>query len=161
MAKYTAEPIPQDTLSALLTKNWISFKEMPRPEIVVANDPEDAISRFNTGDGDYIIISQGGPEIIKYRGNVQYYDRAFPLTAELYSKKDRQRIRDMWWQFKGIKFYADQDKKFLNHQIKSYIDFKNQGVFDPYLDEDRGDKYLLSSGGGSNAESSETGCLPT
>ena len=52
----------------------------------------------------------------------------------------------------GVKFYADQDKKFLNHQIKSYIDFKNQGVFDPYLDEDRGDKYLLSSGGGSNTE---------
>lgn len=126
MAKYTAEPIPQDTLSALLTKNWISFKEMPRPEIVVANDPEDAISRFNTGDGDYIIISQGGPEIIKYRGNVQYYDRAFPLTAELYSKKDRQRIRDMWWQFKGIIF--DHLFGFQGYQIirlKSYTEMVN------------------------------------
>lgn len=100
--KYVAESTPPELIVELLDKNWVSTRAAPKPDIVVVNDPEDARSRFNLNDGDLLSVRSEGPEIIKYRGNVSYYDRSYPMLIEAWTKVDRQRLRDMWKQIKGI-----------------------------------------------------------
>jgi hypothetical protein len=128
MANYVAESIPQDTLRDLLENNWVQFKETPKPAILVVNDPENPYMRHDLmNSGDIITIYAGGPEVIKYRGNVRYYDRNFPIMLEIWTKESRQRLRDMWKQVKGIVF--DHLFGFEGYQlirIKGYTEMVNQ-----------------------------------
>jgi hypothetical protein len=119
--KYVKESTPPEAMQFLLNKNWISVRAMPKPDIIVVNDSNDARSRFDLNSSDTITIRSEGPEIIKYRGNVSYYDRSYPLIIEVWTKVDRQRLRDMWKQVKGIIFdhlFAIEGYQII--MIKSY-----------------------------------------
>lgn len=101
---YTKETIPEDVLKALLEDNWPKLEEVPVPQIVVKNEPEDPFNRIDLKDGDALVISSDSPEQIKYRGNIHYYDKAYTLTIEFRSMIDRQRVRDMWRIIRAICF---------------------------------------------------------
>lgn len=127
---YVAESVPQETMKSLLDDNWIPLNEVPKPTVIVVNDSENPYMRHDLMNiSDAITIYAGGPEIIKYRGNIQYYDRSFPLMIELWTKDSRQRVRDMWKQVKGIVF--DHIFGFSGYQIirfKGYTEMVNQEV---------------------------------
>jgi len=101
---YVAETIPEDVMKDILDTYWPKISEVPKPKIIVKNDPDDPFVRWNERDGDILVISNDSPEQIKYRGNINYYDRAYPLTIEFRSMKSRQRVRDMWRIVKAICF---------------------------------------------------------
>lgn len=126
---YIAESIPPDLMKKLLDKNWISVRNMPKPDIIVANDPEDARARFDMSNSDVITITTGGAETIKYRGNVHYYDRIYPLTIEVWTKVDRQRLRDIWRQLKGIVFdHLFAIKGYQIIRLQSYTEMVNDAL---------------------------------
>ncbi len=118
---YVAESIPLDTIKDILELNWIPYLECPTPILVVTNDPEEVYSRFNLNDGDHIIIKTGGPEQIKYRGNIEYYDRTYPIVLDLLTKDSRQRLRDIWKQVKAICFAKKFD--FTGYQLIQLISY--------------------------------------
>jgi hypothetical protein len=126
---YLKESLPPELFKSLLEKNWISVSNMPKPEILVVNDPADARIRFDMSTGDIITIITSGPETVKYRGNVQYYDRVYPLTLEIWTKVDRQRLRDIWKQIKGIVFdhlFAIEGYQII--RLQSYTEMVNDAV---------------------------------
>jgi hypothetical protein len=101
---YVAEKLPPELFKELLEKNWIAYKNVPKPDIFVVNDAEDMVHRMDMSSVDLIAISTGGPETIRYRGNVQYYDKAYPIVVEIWTQDSRQRLRDLFRQVKGIIF---------------------------------------------------------
>lgn len=126
---YVAEYVPQESLKTLLVNNWKAYQKLPKPTFIVVNDATDPYARFNLGDGDVVTIRQEGPEIIKYRGNVSYYDRSLPLVVEMWTKQDRQRLRDIQKQIKGIIF--DHLFALAGYQImtlKSYTELVNDAL---------------------------------
>ena len=129
MAIYVAEATPPELMKSLLVKNWISYSKMPKPDIIVANDSEDARARFDLTTGDVITIISSGPEIIKYRGNVHYYDKSYPLMLECWTRVDRQRLRDMYKQIKGIVFdhlFAIEGYQII--KLQSYTEMVNDAL---------------------------------
>jgi hypothetical protein len=127
---YSAESSPPETMKDLIDSRWVSFKNVPKPTVIVSNDATDPYIRFNLNDGaDIIIIYQSGPEMIKYRGNISYYDKSFPLQLDIWTKQDRQRLRDIWKEIKGIIF--DHLFGFTGYQIiriKGYTEMVNDSV---------------------------------
>ena len=102
---FVEESEPLSTIQSLLNDNWVSYSESPLPEIIIANDPEETISRVDFMNmGDYIIISMSGNEDIRYRGNVTYYDRIFPIALNVLTKESRQRLRDIYKVIRSICF---------------------------------------------------------
>lgn len=99
---FTTESEPLDTMRSLIVDNWLETEEIPKPVIIVANqdlesDLESGVySRIDlANDGDYIIIRPGGAEQIRYRGNIVYIDKIYPIALELLTTKDRQRLRNI------------------------------------------------------------------
>jgi hypothetical protein len=92
---FVQESDPVQTMKELLELNWVEYLETPKPDIIVANDAADPVGRFNLQDNDFIIITNG-PESIKYRGNITYHDRISNMTISLYTKNDRQKLRDFY-----------------------------------------------------------------
>jgi len=126
---YVKESLPPEIFKDLLDKNWVSARNMPKPDIIVVNDPEEARSRFDISSSDVITIVTSGPETIKYRGNVHYYDRVYPLTLEIWTRVDRQRLRDMYKQIKGIVFdhlFAIEGYQII--RLQSYTEMVNDSL---------------------------------
>jgi len=126
---YVQEKLPPELMQTLLQTNWAAYRNMPKPDIIVANDPDDARARFDLTNNDVITIITSGPEVIKYRGNVHYYDKAYPILLELWTRVDRQRVRDMWKQVKGIVFdhlFAIDGYQII--KIQSYTEMVNDAL---------------------------------
>lgn len=113
----------------LLEENWPKISEVPKPIIIVKNDPEDPFTRVNLQDGDVLVISSDSPEQIKYRGNIHYYDKAYTLTLEFRSMENRQRVRDIWRIIRAICF--SKKWNFTGYQLirmTSYQESTNESV---------------------------------
>lgn len=124
---YVAESNPIATIKDILELNWVPYLECPKPTILEANEIEEPYARFDLNMGDHIIIRTGGPEQIKYRGNIEYYDRAYPIALDIWTKEGRLRMRDIWKQIKAICFA----KKFSFTgyqliQLMSYTEMVNE-----------------------------------
>jgi hypothetical protein len=101
---YVAETIPEEVMKTILEDYWPKIDDVPRPVIIVKNDDNDPFTRVDLTNGDVLVISTDSPEQIKYRGNINYYDKAYTLSLEFRSMKDRQRIRDIWRIIRAICF---------------------------------------------------------
>ncbi len=99
---YTSESIPEDSLSTLLDDNWVEYEQIPKPQIIVANLPEEPYARFDMNLGDAIIIRSEVPEQIRYRGNITYIDRIYTLNISIWTKESRQRLRDLYRTIRAI-----------------------------------------------------------
>lgn len=127
MGTFINESVPVETLKTILEAHWESFAEIPTPNFVIINDTDGEFMRANYTQGDYIMLSMEGTENIKYRGNISYYDRTFPLTLQIGTKEGRQRLRDLWKEIKAILF--DNKHDFTGWQlirILSYTEMTNQ-----------------------------------
>ena len=78
----------------LLDDNWVEWQETPKPQLIVVNDPNAPEGRFDLNSGDVIIIKTDGSEQIKYLGNIQYYNRFVPISLDIRTKEDRQRLHN-------------------------------------------------------------------
>jgi len=112
---YTSADQYLDDMKTLLDDNWAEYQETPKPQFIVINDPELPEVRVNYNDGDVIIISTDSSEQIRYRGNIQYYDRIVPVSLDMRTKKDRQRLHDMWKMVRIVLFSKKHD--FPNYQF--------------------------------------------
>jgi uncharacterized protein (UPF0128 family) len=99
---YTAEFDPVSTMRDLLEDNWVPYNECPAPSIVVGNEAEEPYARIDINLGDYIVIRSGGGEIFKGRGNLKYFDKEYPITLDVWTKYNRQRLRDIYREIKAI-----------------------------------------------------------
>ena len=94
MPTFTNESDPLEVMKNLLEDNWVVFEDIPKPaNILVANDPNDPISRVNLNKGDYVIIRAEAQETIRGRGNYHYYDRIYQVSIEFATKESRQRLK--------------------------------------------------------------------
>jgi hypothetical protein len=126
---YAAETVPEEVMEDLLNDYWPKISEFPRPVIIVKNDAEDPFSRVDIRTSDAIVISSDSPENIKYRGNIHYYDKAYTLTLEFRSSKDRQRVRDIWRIIRAICFTRKWN--FTGYQLirmTNYQEFTNDSL---------------------------------
>lgn len=101
---FVEESEPLETFKDLLNDNWVSYQEIPVPTIIIANDPDEAISRISLMDSDYIIISAGTGGQIKMRGNWTYYDKTFEIMLNILTKESRQRLRNIYKEIRSICF---------------------------------------------------------
>ena len=115
MGTFVSENVPVVTLKTMLENYWESFSETTTPSFVIVNDPEGEFMRVDYSTGDYVLISMDGTESVKYRGNISYYDRSFPITIQIGTKEGRQRLRDIWKMIKSILF--DRKHEFDNWQL--------------------------------------------
>jgi len=111
-----------DEMKALLDDNWAEYQETPKPQFIVINDPESPEVRVNYNDGDAIIISTDSSEQIRYRGNIQYYDRIVPVSLDIRTKENRQRLHDMWKMVRIILFSKKHD--FPSYQLIKMIGYQ-------------------------------------
>jgi len=115
---YTEESDPLKDMKTLIEDNWIAFKEIGVPQVLVANDPTDPILRLELNLGDAIVIKMDGAEQLKQRANFNYYDRVFPVIVEIYTRVSRQRMRDLG---KMIRMLCNDNKhSFPNYQLIRY-----------------------------------------
>ena len=125
---YTKASLPPEDLKTLIETYWISYQKLPKPTIIVANSEDDLQVKFDMGNqGDHIIIKTDGNENIKYRGNINYLDRSYPLGLEIWTVNGRQRLRDIWKQV-GI-MCLNHKWEFPNYQlirILSYTEMVNE-----------------------------------
>ncbi len=129
MSTYTKEVMPVDVMKDLLDDNWIQWGEVPKPLLIIVNDPEEPRIRENLTNGDVITIRMEGAESIKLRGNISYYDRTFPIALEIWTMEDRQRLRDIWKMIKAICFTKKHN--FTGYQLIrpiSYTELVNEEV---------------------------------
>jgi hypothetical protein len=127
---YAAETVPEEVMYDLLNDDWPKIDEVPKPVLIVKNDVEDPFLRVDLKNSDVIVISPESPERIKYRGNINYYDKAYTLVLEFRSIKDRQRVRDIWriiraicfsrkWNFTGYQLIRlDSYQESVNDSLK-------------------------------------------
>jgi hypothetical protein len=100
---WTEELDPLEVLKDLLNDNWVDHEETPKPrEILVQNEVDNTTARFDLTLGDVIVIKMEGMEQIKQRGNFQYFDRAFPIMIEFYTKESRSRLRNLGKMIRAI-----------------------------------------------------------
>ena len=117
---YSKENIPAEDLKEFIDKNWVSYQKLPKPTIIVVNSEEDMQIRFDMGNqGDHIVIRTEGAENIRYRGNISYIDRNYPLIAEIWTVNGRQRLRDIWKQIRNISI--GHKWEFPNYQLVRII----------------------------------------
>lgn len=109
MGTFTSESVPTETMKELLETNWESFYETHTPTFLIINDTEGDFLKINYNIGDYVLISSEGSESIKYRGNIQYYDKTHPLVLQIGTKEGPQRLRDIWKMTRTILFDKKHD----------------------------------------------------
>ena len=127
MGFFIVETSPIDTLKKIIVEYWESYLETTVPIVVITNDPEGDFMRADYNMGDYLILSPDGSESIKYRGNIQYYDKTHPLTIQIGTKEGYQKLRDMWKMIRAIFF--DNKHSFDGWQLIrliSYTEMVNQ-----------------------------------
>ena len=115
---YTAESDPLDEMKTLIEDNWVGFKEIGLPQIIVANDPSDPVLRLELNLGDAIVIKMAGTETLKQVANFNYYNRFFPIVIEIYTKVSRQRMRDLGKMIRMI--CNDKKHDFPSYQLIRY-----------------------------------------
>ena len=115
---YTAESDPLDEMKTLIEDNWVGFKEIGLPQIIVANDPSDPVLRLELNLGDAIVIKMAGTETLKQVANFNYYNRFFPIVVEIYTKVSRQRMRDLGKMVRMI--CNDKKHAFPSYQLIRY-----------------------------------------
>ena len=119
----TVESVPEEIFQDLLNTYWMDTEDFPKPEIIIANDVDEAIARINLEDSDYIIISIQASESFQSRGNCHYYDRVIPgISANILSKVSRQRIRNLSKMVRAI--MADHKWDFSGYQIVKPAGYK-------------------------------------
>ena len=64
MTDFVEESDPLKDFKDLLDIYWVSYQSIPRPEILVANDPEEPISRIDLNFGDYIVITSDRKSVV-------------------------------------------------------------------------------------------------
>jgi hypothetical protein len=111
----TAENDPLSDMKTLLDESWIESATFPKPELDISNDPDNAVQRLDMTSNDIILITTGGGEQIKYRGNIQYYDRYYPVTLTIQTSISRGRLRNLWKMCKAIFF--DNKWAFPSYQL--------------------------------------------
>jgi hypothetical protein len=103
--EYSNELEPLEELKKLISDKWVVQANFPHPSIVIANDPEEAISRVNFGNFgeiDYIIITEGNGEQFNYRGNAIYGDFVYSVVINVLSAVSRQQVRNDYKMIKMI-----------------------------------------------------------
>jgi len=99
---FTEENEPLVDMKDLLDESWVSYSEVPKPNLLIVNDVEEAISRINLNDGDYILFSLASPEQIRPRGNFIYQDRIAGILFAILTKESRQRMRNIYKEIRTI-----------------------------------------------------------
>ena len=99
---WTDEVEQLSAMKELLDTYWVAYEEIPKPELVIVNDVDEAISRVNIGYGDYVLISIASPEQIRPRGNFTYQDRISSIMFSILTKESRQRMRNIYKQIRAI-----------------------------------------------------------
>ncbi len=117
----TIESEPLSDLKDLLNDYWEETKDFPKPQLLITNDPENAVSRLNLQDGDAIVISQG-PEQIRYRGNISYFDRVNQININIYTMEDRQKLNNLYKMVRAICF--DRKHNFPSWQLIRLLSFQ-------------------------------------
>jgi hypothetical protein len=122
MGTYIAESLPAEDFKKLLEDNWVAYQKSPKPTIIVVNSEEDLQVRFDMGNqGDHVIIRTEGNENIRYRGNIQYLDKNYPIVMEIWTVNGRQRLRDIRKQIKNI--CLAHKWEFPNYQLIRFMNF--------------------------------------
>jgi predicted phosphohydrolase len=122
MSSFVSENEPLESMRDLLVDNWVNYEEVQIPSIIIANDPDEAISRVNLNESDYIIISAGSGESIRMRGNWSYYDKTFELVLNILTKESRQRLRNIYKVIRSICFINKWN--FPNWQLVRLIRYR-------------------------------------
>lgn len=134
VASYLAETTPESTMKDLLQDEWVVYREIPLPNVVVANDPDDPIARIDLNNaenvsGDYIVILSESPETIRYRGNISFSDYIYQITLLVYTNVSRQRLRNIYKQVRAICY--DNMHNFSGWQLirmQSYQEMVNDSL---------------------------------
>ena len=119
---YEEADVYLDDMKTVLDTYWSEFHETPKPQFIVVNDPDGPEARVDYNIGDAIIITTEGSEQIRYRGNIQYYDRIVPVTLDIRTKENRQRLHDIWKMIRIVMF--DQKHDFPNYQLIRIIGYQ-------------------------------------
>ena len=128
MSDFVNESEPLSELKTLITENWIVLPETPLPQILIVNDPEDAISKIDFRDVDYLLLSMNGNEQITMRGNWIYWDHLWPVLITIATVVDRQRLQNIKKMLRTILFV----EKYLlptweRIKLQSYAEMFGQG----------------------------------
>jgi len=106
----------------LLDTYWIERRETPTPRFMVINDPDDSESRIDYNMCDIIIVTTDGSEQLKFRGNIQYYDRIVPVSLDIRTMENRQRLHDIYKMLRMILFNRKHD--FPNYQLIKMLGYQ-------------------------------------
>jgi hypothetical protein len=109
-------------LQKLLDSSWKEILAFPKPNIIIANDVEEAISRIEYRTIDVVIISATSSEQITMRGNWIYYDSYFPVLITIFTSAGRQRIRNLYKEIRAILFINKHS--FSNYQLVRPMSYK-------------------------------------
>jgi hypothetical protein len=119
----TIESEPEKDFKDLLDTYWKETEDFPKPEMLIVNDVDEAISRINLNDDDYILIAMQSSENFTPRGNIHYYDRVIPgLTATILSKESRQRIKNLSKMVRAIVW--DRKHNFPHYQLIKPVGYR-------------------------------------
>lgn len=125
MADYTAESIPSESLKEMLDDNWQNYGgEVPKPEIVEVNIPDEYQYKYNFQAKDYIFIQTDvtGEEAVA-RDTYRYWDFKFNLMVHIYTSKSRQRLYDIKKEIRRIVIYKMHDSSNTGYQLVRYGNF--------------------------------------
>jgi hypothetical protein len=121
------ESIPEELVRTMLNDNWQNISECPLPKIIVVNsvdnDNEDTFSRIDLQHSDALVIKSEGGEQIKYRGNVQYYDKTYSLNLEYRTIDSRQRVRNAWRMMRRI-IFSNIWQLFPDYQLIRLVNYQ-------------------------------------
>ena len=116
------EPIPQDTISSMLSTNWnTNSNNTPTPTFFIVNDGTTAI-RFDLTSGDYIGIKADTPSLEENPiGTWIYAHQKTRVLLELYTSISRQRL---WNTMKEVRRIChSQMHNLTNYQRVQFASF--------------------------------------
>jgi len=102
MGNWSNEVEPLQDFKNLLDENWVEYSDIPKPYLLIVNDVDEAISRINLNESDYLLISVGSGEQYRMRGNWTYYDKIFEIVFNVLTKENRQRLRNINKEIRSI-----------------------------------------------------------
>ena len=122
MTTWTDEYEPLGKMQELLDENWVEYIDVPKPTLQIVNDPDDAISRIDMWDNDYLLIAMPSPEQIRPRGNFVYHDRITQILLTTATRVSRQRMRNLYKEIRAICFMKKH--VFPNWQLLRPISYR-------------------------------------
>jgi hypothetical protein len=119
----TIESQPENDFQDIINTYWKETEDFPKPEVMIVNDVNEAISRIDLNNSDYLLINMPSPENFKPRGNIHYYDRVITgLTAIILTKESRQRVKNLSKMVRAIVW--DRKHNFPNYQLIKPIGYR-------------------------------------